>query len=163
MICLRHSGRRASRSRLLLYYPRTAADKQTVRWRDQRGEARRPGSSTSPACAQQRHHRLSTANQGARFSCTDLGTLCNLQWPSKCPDWPEKHCHRLKLIDRPFCNHRSERASATVRARVTSWAMCAPTGPPAGRLIALFRLNFPPRGKCNCHSCPSHASPRAAR
>ena len=72
--CLRHSGRRASRSRLLLYYPRTAVDKQTVRWRDQRGEAWRPGSSTSPACAQQRHHRLSTAKSCARFSWPDLGT-----------------------------------------------------------------------------------------
>ena len=85
MICLRRSGRRASRSRLLLYYPRTAADKQTVRWRDQRGEAWRPGSSTSPACAQQRHHRLSTAKSATGFSCPDLGlhytishTVCSL-------------------------------------------------------------------------------------
>eukprot|EP01046_Picozoa_sp_COSAG06_P042796 COSAG06_NODE_5506_length_3438_cov_6.845632_2_plen_209_part_00 len=42
------------------YYPRTAPDKHAIRRRDQRGEARRPNSSTSPACAQQRHHRLST-------------------------------------------------------------------------------------------------------
>ena len=57
--------------------PQTAPNKHAIRWRDQRGEAWRPGSSTSPACAQQRHHRLSTVKSGAGFSCTDLGTL----WP----------------------------------------------------------------------------------
>ena len=76
MICLRHTGGQASRSRLPPCYSLTAPDKHAARRRDQRGEARRPSSSTSPACAQQRHHRLSTAKSGARFSCPDLlGTL----------------------------------------------------------------------------------------
>eukprot|EP01046_Picozoa_sp_COSAG06_P035583 COSAG06_NODE_3838_length_4850_cov_2.920017_7_plen_202_part_00 len=77
MICLRHTGRQASRSQLLPCYPRTTPDKHTIRWRDRWGEARRPGSSTSPACAEQRHHRLRTAKSGARFSCPHLGTLCS--------------------------------------------------------------------------------------
>ena len=75
MICLRHTGGQASRSRLPPCYSLTAPDKHAVRRRDQRGEARRPSSSTSPARAQQRHHRLSTAKSGAGFSCPDLGTL----------------------------------------------------------------------------------------
>ena len=78
VICLRHTGGQACRSRLLPYYPRTAPDKHAVRRRDQRGEARRPSSSTSPACAQQRHHRLSTVKSATGFSCPDLGTLCSL-------------------------------------------------------------------------------------
>ena len=76
MICLRHTGGQASRSHLLPCYPQTAPDKHAIRRRDQRGEARRPSSSTSPACAQQRHHRLSTAKSGAGFSCPDLGPHC---------------------------------------------------------------------------------------
>ena len=87
MICLRRSGGQASHSRLLLYYPLTTPDKHVVRRRDQRGEARRPGSSSSPACAQHRHHRLSAAKSGARFSCTDLGTLCG-HGPAGCYPLP---------------------------------------------------------------------------
>jgi hypothetical protein len=59
---------RVSHSHLLPCYPWTTPNKHTIWWRDRWGEAWRPHSSTSPACAQQRHHRLSMAKSGARFS-----------------------------------------------------------------------------------------------
>ena len=88
-MCQTVIGGQASRSHLLPCYPRAAPNKHTIRWRDRWGEARRPHSSASPACAQQRHHRLSTANQAPDF---------------RAQTWA--HCAGMDLSNSPFASQK---------------------------------------------------------
>ena len=72
VICLRHTGaspgEQASRSHLLPCYPRAALGKHTTRWRDQRGEARRPGSSRSGLPSRRVRNRLHRPPHNMRLS-----------------------------------------------------------------------------------------------
>ena len=140
MICLRHTGGQASRSRLLLYYPLTTPDKHVVRRRDQRGEARRPGSSSSPACAQHRHHRLSAAKSGAGFSCPDLGTsLCQLMSAAR----------TLHFRGGSDAILSSETRSIMITKRIVNDALCAKTSHPSQVVWSPESASFNGRGCAN--------------